>query len=337
MGNFITEANAQRKWYAKIASFVSFGQYKLGTNNGNILVQDRASGEILEERMPTYIKLGIRVLYRVSKTPAENKRVKKMLYAMSAKQGQKYTDPSSRREIQPFINFHRLNEEEILEPIDSFPNFNEFFYRKLKPGARYLGSPDPRVAVSPADSRVMVFPTISAAQELWIKGHRFTIGRLFNNLLPPEEVAAYEAGSLAIFRLAPQDYHRFHIPVDGILSSPTNIDGQYYTVNPMAIRSSLDVYGENKRCFSFIDSTHHGRVAIVCIGAMLVGSIILTSTPGSYISRLDEHGYFAFGGSTILVLFQENTITFDKDLVKNSEKKLETLLRVGNTIGTTKT
>ena len=54
----------------------------------------------------------------------------------------------------------------------------------------------------------------------------------------PDEVAKFEGGALGIFRLAPQDYHRFHVPVDGVLGEPRSIDGQYYTVNPMAIRSA---------------------------------------------------------------------------------------------------
>lgn len=62
-----------------------------------------------------------------------------------------------------FVDFHNLNVGEMLEPLDSFKTFNEFFYRKLKPGARKVASEDPRVAVSPADCRMMVFPTISEA------------------------------------------------------------------------------------------------------------------------------------------------------------------------------
>ncbi|KAI9295296.1 hypothetical protein K502DRAFT_324429 [Neoconidiobolus thromboides FSU 785] len=333
MGNFITEAHAQRKWFTKIAKYVGYGEYKVGENNANILVQDRETGEMIEEKMPTYIKLGIRLLYKGSISPAENSHIKRILYSMSVKQGKKFNDPNSVKEIEPFIEFHKLSREEILDPLETFKNFNEFFYRKLKPGYRILGSPDPKVAVSPADSRVMVFPTISNALDLWIKGEKFSIERLFDNKLPPEELASFEQGSMCIFRLAPQDYHRFHIPVDGILSEPTHIDGQYFTVNPMAIRSSLDVYGENKRCFSFIKSEHHGKVGMICVGAMMVGSIVLTSVPNQPIQRMDEHGYFAFGGSTILVLFQKGTINFDADLVRNSSKRLETLLRVGSTIG----
>ncbi len=56
----------------------------------------------------------------------------------------------------------------------------------------------------------------------------------------PHEASKYEGGALGIFRLAPQDYHRFHVPVDGVVGEPHLIEGQYYTVNPMAIRSTYD-------------------------------------------------------------------------------------------------
>ncbi|KXN64617.1 hypothetical protein CONCODRAFT_170966 [Conidiobolus coronatus NRRL 28638] len=321
MGNMVTEAHAQRKWFTKIATYVGYGSYETGVDNANILVQDRKSGEILEEKMPVYIRMGIRLLYRTGKS-ATTSSVKKILRNMSIKQGEKYTDILSKREIAPFIRFHNLNTEEILDPLDSFQNFNEFFYQ------------DPRVAVSPADSRVMVFPTIDIAKELWIKGENFSVQNLVKSAVKdPQVIDSLNQGSLAIFRLAPQDYHRFHIPVDGIIGEPHKIEGEYYTVNPMAIRSNLDVYGNNTRVVSVINSPEYGNVVVCCIGAMMVGSIVLTSTPHQPVQRLQEHGYFAFGGSTIVVLFEKGKIVFDKDLVENSQNKIETLLAVGNQIG----
>lgn len=64
----------------------------------------------------------------------------------------------------------------------------------------------------------------------------------------PDEAAKYEGGALGIFRLAPQDYHRFHIPVDGVLGEPKLVEGQYYTVNPMAIRSTYCFRGTPINC-----------------------------------------------------------------------------------------
>ncbi|KAF9129071.1 hypothetical protein BGW39_004498 [Mortierella sp. 14UC] len=330
LGDFVTEANAQRKWITKVVKSLGYGRYVVGRSNANIIVQDRVTGAMLEEKMPTFIRLGIRLLYR---SPAQKIHVGKILANMSFKQGRRFDDPRSKRDIEPFIQFHRLESQmqEVLEPIHNFKNFNEFFYRKLKPDARVLASPgDDRVAVSVADCRMTCWQTISDATQFWIKGRQFTVGRLIGD---NELAKKFEGGSLAIFRLAPQDYHRYHIPVKGVLSEPKPISGEYYTVNPMAIRSQLDVYGENKRVVSTIQSPEFGTVAYVAIGAMMVGSIVLTTQGGQSVERMDEHGYFAFGGSTIVVLFEPNAIVFDEDLVRSSKEQIEMLVKVGMRIG----
>lgn len=83
-----------------------------------------------------------------------------------------------------------------------------------------------------ADSRTTVFPTIDQATKYWIKGYGFTLAKLLNS----EPLAQdFDGGSIAIARLAPQDYHRWHSPVDGVVESITEVPGTYYTVNPQAI------------------------------------------------------------------------------------------------------
>ena len=112
--------------------------------------------------------------------------------------------------------------------------FNEFFYRKLKPDARPVEDPDdPYRLVSGADCRLMVFETVSEATRLWIKGRDFSVGRLLGDTYRAE-ADKYIGGALCIFRLAPQDYHRFHVPVDGTIGPMTYITGEYYTVNVRA-------------------------------------------------------------------------------------------------------
>lgn len=215
---------------------------------------------------------------------------------------------------------------EVLLPTEQFKNFNEFFYRALKPGARPCSAPDdPRVIVSPADCRSVVFNTIDSAQAIWVKGREFTVERLLGDAYP-EDAKRYQGGSLGIFRLAPQDYHRFHIPVDGVLDEPKTIEGEYYTVNPMAIRSALDVYGENVRVLCPIDSVAHGRVMVICVGAMMVGSTVITRKKGDQVRRAEELGYFKFGGSTLLLLFEPGVMRYDDDLIDNSRTALETLV-----------
>ncbi|CEL07627.1 Putative Phosphatidylserine decarboxylase [Aspergillus calidoustus] len=334
MGGFVTSSQAQRKWYSKVITKISYGGYKLGANSANILVQDRITGQINEERMSVYVRLGIRLLYKGLKSrDMEKKRIRKILKSLSIKQGKKYDDPASASQIRDFINFHQLDMSEVLLPLDQFKNFNEFFYRALKPNARPCSAPnDPRIVVSPADCRAVVFDKISEATAIWVKGREFSIKRLLGDAYP-EDVARYQNGALGVFRLAPQDYHRFHIPVDGVMDTPKTIEGEYYTVNPMAIRSALDVYGENVRVLVPIDSVAHGRVMVICVGAMMVGSTVITRQAGEKVSRAEELGYFKFGGSTLILLFEEGKIKFDSDLVENSRGALETLVRVGMSVG----
>lgn len=245
---------------------------------------------------------------------------------MSIKQGKKFDDPASKDEIEKFIDFHGLDIAEVLLPLDQFKNFNEFFYRALKPGARPCSAPDnPRIIVSPADCRSIVFNSINQATKIWVKGREFNLKRLLGDAYP-EDAARYEGGALGIFRLAPQDYHRFHIPVDGVMGKPKSIEGEYYTVNPMAIRSALDVYGENVRVLVPIDSQEHGRVMVICVGAMMVGSTVITRQEGETVHRSEELGYFKFGGSTVLLLFEPNRMRFDDDLSDNASEALETLV-----------
>lgn len=170
---------------------------------------------------------------------------------MSVKQGIKFDSPESAKDIPAFIQFHKLNADEILDPLNSFKTFNEFFYRyvglhnhpislsssyfdtprKLKPDARPVESPDdPNRLVSGADCRLMAFETVNEATRIWVKGRDFTIARLLGEVYSGD-VEKYNGGALCIFRLAPQDYHRFHSPVDGKIGKMTCISGEYYTVN----------------------------------------------------------------------------------------------------------
>ncbi|OBZ66242.1 Phosphatidylserine decarboxylase proenzyme 3 [Grifola frondosa] len=333
VGNFVTASQAQRKWYTKMISKVSAGNYKLGANSANIIVQHRLTGQLEEEKMQVYVRLGIRLLYKGWKSRMEGGRARRLLKSLSIKQGAKYDSPESAGDIPAFIAFHNLKVDEILEPLSSFKTFNEFFYRKLKPTARPIEClDDPYRLVSGADCRLMAFETVNEATRLWIKGREFTVSRLLGEAYR-FEAERYSGGALCIFRLAPQDYHRFHSPVDGTIGPMTYITGEYYTVNPQAIRTALDVYGENVRKIVPIDSPQFGRVMAVCIGAMMVGSIHTTVQEGEQVKRGQEFGYFAFGGSTIVVLFEKGAVEFDEDLLINGRACLETLVRVGMGIG----
>lgn len=265
----------------------------------------------------------------------ESSAVRKMLLEQSRSEGVKMNDPASRAKIKPFMELHGLKEEDFKLKVSDYPHFNAFFYRQLKEGSRPVDAPDqPGIAVSPADSRMTVFPHITEATKVWIKGNEFTVDKL---LASRSDLAAlYHDGTLVIARLAPQDYHRFHFPVTGSMGTITEVNGTLYTVNPIAVRQPINVYTENIRHILELHSDAFGTVVMIAVGATMVGSVNVLEefkTPGARFQKGDEAGFFAFGGSTTLTLFPKGSITLDRDLVENSMKPLEVLVRVGQRIG----
>lgn len=337
VSSYVTPQAATKRWFSKVLIKLTYGKYQIGSNSANILVQDRTTGIIMEEKMGVYVRLGIRLLYK-GLDKAKTRRVRQLLRKLSVKQGTKFDHPSSKNDIESFIKFHKLDLTQcLIEDPQKYNTFNEFFYRRLKPGARPNESPkDCRIVVSPADCRCTAFETVDLATELWIKGRNFSLAKLFNgnfSNLQDTDLFKPEKSTLGIFRLAPQDYHRFHCPVDGKIRSIKYIEGEYYTVNPMAIRSDLDVFGENVRVLISIDTKEFGTVIMIAVGAMMVGSTILSVKEGDFVKRGEEVGYFKFGGSTIVLLFEKLKFQFDVDLLDNSKTCIETLIRVGQSIG----
>ncbi|AOA63889.1 Phosphatidylserine decarboxylase [Komagataella phaffii] len=333
--SFVSSKAATRRWYSRLLIKLTFGQYTLGGNSANILIQDRDTGYILEEKMNIHVRLGIKLLYK-SFDKANSRKIKTLLRKLSIRQGIKFDSPSSVSQIPSFIKFHKLDVDDCLLQLDEYKTFNEFFYRKLKPGSRpQEDENNSNIATSPADCRCTVFESITFAKTFWIKGRNFTTKKLFGSFYSREMADLYDECSIGIFRLAPQDYHRFHSPVTGTVGKVQSISGEYFTVNPMAIRSDLDVFGENVRCLLPIQTKEFGRVLVVPVGAMMVGSIILSVKENQEVKKGDELGYFKFGGSTLLVLFPNKRFKFDSDLLANSNNKIETLIKVGMSIGHT--
>ncbi|KAH3767412.1 Phosphatidylserine decarboxylase proenzyme 2 precursor [Pelomyxa schiedti] len=304
-------------------------------SSNTIYVKERITGQIREEKIPPYIKASMRMMYSSwgGKRAVNNDRVRAILKHLSVKQGESYSNPKSAKEIMPFIAYHNLSIEEMQDSPESFKTFNEFFYRKLKDGQRPIDEPhNPAVAVSPADCRLSAYQTIDEATRIWIKGVGFNLQSLLGS---PELAEQFSGGSIVIARLSPQDYHRFHSCVTGRLGPQTNIDGTYYTVNPVAIKERIPVFQENKRCVMPILTQNFGKVMWISVGATMVGTICWTKHPGDEVVKGQELGYFAFGGSTVLLLFQRGTITLDPDLLANSyaASPIETYVHVGNRIG----
>lgn len=148
----------------------------------------------------------------------------------------------------------------------------------------------------------------------------------------------FKEGSILIHRLAPQDYHRWHSPTSGTVVSITDIPGSYYTVNPQAINEegTLDVFGENRRSVMLLKRPSGHIVAIIAVGAMLVGSLKYNDgvKEGAEVHRGQCLGAFFYGGSTVISVYPKDMLKLDEDLVQHStEQKCETLVRVGWRVG----
>ncbi|CDU23143.1 related to phosphatidylserine decarboxylase proenzyme 2 precursor [Sporisorium scitamineum] len=316
---------------------------------GNYVAIRGQPGQKIFESMPIYVRVGMHLLFYKSKEQSflRYKSVEDLLKTVSVRQGKVYDDESNPQavleHIQSFIKTYSINLDELQQPDPSqYPNFNSFFYRKLRPGARPIAEPkNASVVSSCADCRLTVFSDVAEATKYWIKGNGFTLNRLVGDTnladrcFPP-------GSSIAIFRLAPADYHRFHHPVGPAVCGPTkHIAGEYFTVNPQAVNADFDVFSGNRRDVFVLNWTPKGEagpsipVAFVAIGAMLVGSIGWTNAnQGSSVQRGDECGYYAYGGSTNIAIFPpEAKVQWDQDLLDNSKQGLETMVRVGDRIG----
>lgn len=231
---------------------------------------------------------------------------------------------SSAAKIAPFIEAYEVDASEFAER--NFESFNDFFIRKLKSERRPLVSDPGRVAM-PADGRYLVYPRYD---RFFVKGQEFNLESFLQN---SDLARRFSEGSMAIVRLCPTDYHRFHFPCDGLPSEPRLINGFLYSVNPIALRKNISILSQNKRVITEIETERFGTLLYIEIGATCVGSIHQTFTPNQPIRKGDEKGYFEFGGSCIVLLFEKDRIEFDPDLVANSRHGLETRANFGESLG----
>ena len=235
--------------------------------------------------------------------------------------------PSSAKRILPFIEKYGVDATEFLD--QDFRSFNDFFIRRLKPECRPICS-DPDCAVLPADGRYLVYPDLSRCPHLVVKGKGFSLGSFLQNRVLARR---YADGSALIARLCPADYHRFHFPCDGVVGKSEYVEGKLHSVNPIALHRIPWIFAENRRMISEIESEQFGSLLYVEVGATCVGSIHQTYLPGAAVRKGEEKGYFSFGGSSLVILFEKKRIRFDEDLIVNSAKGVETYARMGESLG----
>lgn len=242
--------------------------------------------------------------------------------------GEMMDKESSVEKIQPFIEDFGIEMKDFQK--QNYHSFNEFFIRKLKPDSRPIDM-DSSVVISPSDGKISAYENLGNS-DFYIKGHRFDVQSFLNN---PNLAKKYENGTLLIFRLAPPDYHRFHFPISGTVSENIKIKGDYYSVNPLALRRNAEIFWLNKREYSIIKNPLFGEVIMAEVGATFVGSIEQTFK-GNTVKKGEEKGYFKFGGSTVVLIFEKNKIKVDADLLYMSSKNFETTVKMGEEIGVEK-
>lgn len=237
----------------------------------------------------------------------------------------------SRFKIKKFIAKHAIAMHEFEMPDSGYASFNDFFCRKLRPGVRSIVD-QKNVLISPADAKCWVLPEVNENATFFVKQTKFSM----QSFLRDASLARYfHGGTLLLLRLAPYDYHRFHAPVSGEYAHPRHLGGVLESVNPIAFQKDIMPLVENERHVIVVHADAlHCKIAMVPVGAMFVGKIEYpVSLPGK-LTKGDELGYFAFGGSSIVLLFPRGALHVRTDLVDYTARGFEVAVKMGEQIGT---
>lgn len=243
--------------------------------------------------------------------------------------------------IRLFIKHYKVNMDEALHSDPAYyHNFNEFFSRELKPGARSITEGDD-IIVHPADACTSQFGPIQNGRLIQAKNHDYSA----LELLGGDQTLADEFidGEFATLYLSPTDYHRVHMPCDGVLREMIYVPGDLFSVNPLTTANVPNLFARNERVVCIFD-TEFGPMAQILVGATIVGSIgvtwggTITPPTGSSVYRWnyetegdnairfkkgDEMGHFKLG-STVINLFGKDQIRFDESMQEGQATVLGT-------------
>lgn len=227
----------------------------------------------------------------------------------------------SAKKIKPLVlnNSVALSDAEITQ----YHSFNDFFTRPLPaPSKTYT----PTDVISVAEAKLMVYP-ITKDGEIPIKKSIYTISELIGN---SDLAAKYADGVCLVFRLSIDNNHRYTYVDSGTLVQSYVIKGSLHTVQALSERRHK-VYCENYRVCSELATENFKTVAVIEIGALLVGKINNYKT--DTFVKGQEKGYFELGGSTIVLLFTKDTISIDDDILEFSGQNIETAIQNNDKIG----
>ncbi len=219
--------------------------------------------------------------------------------------------------IRIFSRIYHIAEHEIMP--SEFHTFNEFFTRALKPECRPI-SQDTSIVVSPVDAHIGGFGTIQENTLFQAKGIVYSLEKL---VLEEQYVQYFQNGSYITLYLSPHDYHRIHTPVSGYVREMYHIPGRLYPVNRFAVANVPGLFTLNERVITLLEHECLGKIAVIKIGATVVGKIQVTydqcqahcknivhrTYSGISLNKGQELGRFQLG-STVILLFQNQKIKF---------------------------
>lgn len=222
------------------------------------------------------------------------------------------------RKIEPFIREYGVDLSACERT--NFKSFNDFFTRKC----RWSCSAGAQELIAPCRGRLTAY-RIDKGLVLRIKGSIYTLPELVDKRL---ELSQYEGGVCLVYRLALEDCHRYYFCDDGRVLSTGEIAGVLHTVRPISER--YRVFSRNHRVYTLMWTEHFGDVVQIEVGALQVGKI--NNHELTAFARMDEKGYFSYGGSTIIQLFMPGVISMDEDIRERSERGVEVLVSAGEKI-----
>ncbi|MCK5785997.1 MAG: phosphatidylserine decarboxylase [Candidatus Sabulitectum sp.] len=217
--------------------------------------------------------------------------------------------------VSQWIADTTIHIDEYVIPEGGFSNFSEFFLRTLKPESKTLeGEGDPSVLVSPADGTIRRIYAADLESNFEVKRDVLNIRQALNNNPYADR---FIGGDVVDILLWFTDYHHFHSPISGELIYASGYAGSYnYNFEEVDWYKEL---AKHKRLCYLIDSEEFGIVAMIPVGFWGVGSIINECQVGDYIEKGQELGHFAYGGSSILLVFEPGVIQFIPEITEESQ------------------
>jgi phosphatidylserine decarboxylase len=226
--------------------------------------------------------------------------------------------------IGPFIKKNAIDLSDYQK--QDYRSFNDFFIRKIKKECRKIDEQSNHF-IAPCDSKLSVY-AIQSDASFQIKDTLYSM----ESLLRSKKIAKhYEGGTLLVFRLTVEDYHHYCYIDHGTKTKNYPITGVFHTVNPLA-NDVVPIYKENTREFSILKSENFGNVLMMEVGALLVGKIV-NYHEQCKVRRGAEKGRFEFGGSTVILCLEKDKVQIDEDILLNSSKGIETVVKMGEKIG----